>query len=563
MLLYTPQPQTVNAGLWGKRRSTVGIPSALEYYPGGMMLLEVFMLGKRAMLPWILIGLLLFGACGPEGQRTHESDYVTLTPLPTPSAPVVDEIRVTQTPPSPRADETACQSDLNQPAVSYDVDAVLDWTTSSLHVEETVFYRNDSPQAQREIFFDVENNTDPGSFDLKRVSARSSSSVDDYILEDTRLKIPLEKPILPGCETELLLRFNLTVPEIVDGYWLGHLGYWGRSARQLNLGMWFPLVAAFDAERGWLTPPAHWLGEPFVLRAADFVVEIVVKNAPDTLRVAGPGKLSHPDDQTWRFELAGGREMALSLSSEFRVLSTLTSSGVNVELFYLPDADAESLDTPRHALYTAADALVLYEDLFGPYPHQRLVVVQGDFPDGMEFSGLVFVGDAWFKAWQGVPNDWLTLITAHEVAHQWWYALVGNDQGLYPYLDEALALYCEELFVEHYYPEYLEWWWDFRVNMYEPAGYVDTPIYDFYSPRSYIDSVYLRGALMLQALRDSMGDDVFLAWLRRYADRMRGQIAYPRDFWGALPVDVYTRVQPILSNYLKRSDVLMHVDSIP
>ncbi len=64
------------------------------------MLLEVFMLGKRAMLPWILIGLLLFGACGPEGQRTHESDYVTLTPLPTPSAPVVDETRVTQTPPS-------------------------------------------------------------------------------------------------------------------------------------------------------------------------------------------------------------------------------------------------------------------------------------------------------------------------------------------------------------------------------------------------------------------------------------------------------------------------------
>jgi hypothetical protein len=528
-----------------------------------MMWLEVFMLGKRTMLPWIVIGLILFGACEPDMQRSREPDVVTLTPLPSPSAPVVAETETTETPPTPRADETACQPDLTQQAVHYQVDAVLDWLTATLHVEETVVYRNDSPQAQNMIVFNVENNYQPGSFDLKRVSAKSTTSVDDYVLEDTRLTVPLVKPILPGCETKVMLRFNLTVPEILDGYWEGHLGYWGRSARQLNLGMWFPLVAAYDSEQGWLTPQTHWLGEPFVLRFADFVVEIEVKNAPDTLRVAGPGKLSRPDGQTWRFELAGGRELALSLSSEFKVLSTLTSSDVNVELFYLPDADAESLDTPRHALYTAADALVLYEDLFGPYPHQRMVVVQGDFPDGMEFSGLVFVGDAWFKAWKGIPEDWLTLITAHEVAHQWWYALVGNDQARYPYLDEALALYSEELFMERYYPQDVEWWWSFRVNTYEPAGYVDTPIYDFYSPRSYIDAVYLRGALMLQALRSSMGDDAFLAWLRRYADRMRGQIAYPKDFWGALPVDVYAGVQPILGNYLKRSDVLLHVDSIP
>ncbi len=103
---------------------------------------------------------------------------------------------------------------------------------------------------------------------------------------------------------------------------------------------------------------------------------------------------------------------------------------------------------------------------------------------------------------------------------------------MYPYLDEALALYCEELFVEHYYPEYLEWWWEFRVTMYEPAGYVDTPIYDFYSPRSYIDSVYLRGALMLQALRDSMGDDEFFAWLHRYVGSDERPDCIPAGIFG-------------------------------
>ena len=211
MILYTAQPPTVNAGLWEKRRVLVGIPYVSEYYPGGMMLLEVFMLGNRAMLPWILIGLILFGACEPDMQRPHEPDVVTVTPLPSPSAPVVDEAAMTETPSVPRAVETACQPDLTQQAVRYQVNAVLDWLTATLHVDEAVLYHNDSPQAQSTIVFGVENNHEPGSFDLKRVSARSSTSIDDYILEDTRLTVPLDKPILPGCETQLVLRFNLTV----------------------------------------------------------------------------------------------------------------------------------------------------------------------------------------------------------------------------------------------------------------------------------------------------------------------------------------------------------------
>jgi hypothetical protein len=526
------------------------------------------MLWKRNMLLWLLIGLILFGACGPEHQRNHERDYVTLSPLPSiqPSAPAVRETEITVTPlPTRQASETTRQPDLTKLGARYEIMATLDWLTFTLHVGESVHYRNDSSQAQNMLVFNVENHHEPGSFELTQVLFQPGDTpVHNYTLEGTCLTVPLAKPLLPGRETELTLLFDLTVPEIVDGYWQGHLGYWGRSGRQVNLGMWFPLIAAFDPEQGWLTPQAHWLGEHFALRTADFVVEIEVENAPDGLRVAGPGQLSRPDDWTWRFELAGAREMALSLSPEFKTLNTLTSGGVNVELFYLPKPDDDSLDAPRYALYTAADALALYEELFGPYPHKRLIVVQGDFPDGMEFSGLVFVSEAWFRTWRGIPNDWLTLITAHEVAHQWWYALVGNDQGKYPYLDEALAIYSELLFVERYYPEYLDWWWEFRVGLYAPGGYVDTPIYSFYSPRSYIDAIYLRGALMLQALRDSMGDKMFFAWLRRYAERMMGQIASPRDFWGALPADVYASVQPIRAGYLKQADVLpIRVDSIP
>jgi aminopeptidase N len=252
--------------------------------------------------------------------------------------------------------------------------------------------------------------------------------------------------------------------------------------------------------------------------------------------VAGPGIVNQPNPNTWHFTLTGGREVTLSISEEFNVLSTLTASGVKVELYYLPDAASDTLEAPRHALHVAADALALYEELYGTYPHARMVVVEGDFPDGMEFSGLVFVSEAWFRTWTGIAADWLTLITAHEVAHQWWYAMVGNDQGYYPYIDEALAIYSEVLFLERYHPEAVEWWWNFRVMAYAPAGYVDSTVYDFSSARGYINAVYLRGALMMKSLREDLGDEAFFAWMQQYVQHMQGGVATPVDFWGALSI---------------------------
>ena len=36
-------------------------------------------------------------------------------------------------------------------------------------------------------------------------------------------------------------------------------------------------------------------------------------------------------------------------------------------------------------------------------------------------------------------------VTSHEVGHQWFYGLVGNDQGRDPWLDEGLATWAEDI----------------------------------------------------------------------------------------------------------------------
>ena len=70
---------------------------------------------------------------------------------------------------------------------------------------------------------------------------------------------------------------------------------------------------------------------------------------------------------------------------------------------------------------------------FGPYPWPDLhvAVMPGQSRLGIEYPTMIFLGTGTAGA-----------LTTHEVAHQWFYSLVGNDQARDPVLDEGLATYA-------------------------------------------------------------------------------------------------------------------------
>ena len=262
----------------------------------------------------------------------------------------------------------------------------------------------------------------------------------------------------------------------------------------------------------------------------------------------------------WEFSLSNARDFSLSMSTEFKVLSKDTENGVTVELYSYDDAilqtTAGEISTPAFALDVATSALAMYSDLYGNFPYKRMVIVQGDFPDGMEFSGLVFVGGEYFRGFNG-PTSYLMLITVHEISHQWWYGRVGNDQAINPWLDEALATYSEFVFIEEYYPALRDWWWSFRVDAYAPDGYVDSTVYEFKSRRAYINAVYLRGVRMLNDLRNELGTDAFFDWLRKYADAGAGKIVDPTFFWSLLTPQQFAATAAIREKYLRQPQIIV------
>jgi aminopeptidase N len=124
----------------------------------------------------------------------------------------------------------------------------------------------------------------------------------------------------------------------------------------------------------------------------------------------------------------------------------------------------------------------------------------------------------------------MRFIVAHETAHEWWHALVGNDPVREPWLDEALATYSVAVY----------------------AGDVDGPAaaqatvasfraqaggsdditasaLNYRTWAAYRGPVYYQGALFFHALRLDMGDDAFYAMLRQYVNEHRFGIATTRD----------------------------------
>jgi aminopeptidase N len=187
------------------------------------------------------------------------------------------------------------------------------------------------------------------------------------------------------------------------------------------------------------------------------------------------------------------------------------------------------------ALNASAQAVQIFSQRFGPYPHSTLAVVMGDFNDGMEFSALFFHSAGLYNLYDGTMNNLVVSVAAHETAHQWWFEQVANDQALQPWLDEALSTYSEHIFYETASPESVnQWWWLFRVDLYNPQGWVDIPVYAGEGFQSYTNAVYFRGAHFMDELRTRIGEEAFFSFLQDYVRQNYGAISTADDFFSLL-----------------------------
>jgi aminopeptidase N len=308
----------------------------------------------------------------------------------------------------------------------------------------------------------------------------------------------------------------------------------------MAVGNWYPVLVPYKEGQGWSAFAYHLVGDPYVSEVADYEAEIV---APSQVVIAGTGEEQRVGNR-WRYAASEARSFAFAASDEY-VVQTQQAGHVTVSSYSVPGHERSGSD----ALAASAEALLTFEDLFGPYPYSSYRIAEVDFAGALEFSGLTFMGDDWYGEHEGGYRSLMVSLLAHEASHQWWYGVVGNDQVREPWLDEALANYSSLLYYERMHPELVEWWWDAEVERYRPSGEIDRPIYAYMDGRTYVNAVYRRGALFFRDLRERMGDDEFFAFLRDYYESQGQKLSTSDDFFAIMNRHTAVDISSLLEEY--------------
>lgn len=495
------------------------------------------------------------------------------------SPPALTPAVFTATPPPPPTQTLSAPTDASLPTAAttvvstlppalgraqYKIDMQLNYTAKIADVTERIIYPNWTGETLTNLVLAVEPNLWSGGFSLKSI-AIDNQPITNYTLENLnqRLEVQLPQPLPPSGTITIEITYGLILPEM-QAYLNASNDVrpqiYGYSEKQVNFVDWYPFVVPYIPGQGWVLHNPWFYGEHLMYDLADFDVTVTFTDGANP-KVASSGAeagstITEPTPEATpsressgvvsrRFVLQAGRTFALSMSDHFKIAQQ-TIGDVTVYSYYfgLYDAPGQAM------LRTTVEAMQVFSERFGPYRHKTLTAVQGDFNDGMEFSGLYFISRDYFNLYKSDnPVNYLVIISAHETAHQWWFDAVANDQALEPWLDEALATYSEIIYYETVYPDYLNEWRGTRYFEFDKPGYVDTSIYDGGGQRPYWDKVYLTGARFFEDLRERVGDEIFFAFLKDYYNQSVGKRVTGADFFRVFRENTAADITDLMMNY--------------
>ena len=336
------------------------------------------------------------------------------------------------------------------------------------------------------------------------------------------LEVKLDEELEPNNKCKISIDYTVTIPNI------NHRFGYGDNA--INLGNFYPIVCVYENGE-FVTDSYHYNGDPFYSEMANYNVTIT---ANSNLILASTGNIANTQNNdnntnTYSIKALAVRDYAFILSDKFSIVSD-TINNTKVNYYYYKN------QYPSECLKAGVDSISTFNRLFGEYPYNELNIVETNFVHGgMEYPNLVMISDA-----VDIQSDYINVII-HEVAHQWWYGLVGNNEVAYGWLDEGLTEYSTLLF----YEENLTYNVDTKtliknttnsfatfIEVYTKVfGQVDTTmnraLNEYTNESEYVYIAYVKGMLLFDSIREIMGYEKFIAALQEYFNENKFHISTP------------------------------------
>ncbi|HEY52787.1 MAG TPA: M1 family metallopeptidase [Caldilineae bacterium] len=346
------------------------------------------------------------------------------------------------------------------------------------------------------------------------------------MLDDTAARITLTEslPVDESIDLEIVYSVEALKQE---GYVL-----FGESEGILSLPYSYPMLAAQtgDPANPWRLeiPPQH--GD---IAITDLALHTITVTLPSDIVIAATGtELTRTETSPgWTehvFVTGPVREWAMIMSPDYLVESGEVD-GIRLNSYYLPQDEVAG----RAAYKEAAAALRAYNRMFAPYPYTELDIAEAPTRHlGMEYPGLNYIGIVTYRDKSYSQEQ----LVAHEVSHQWWYALVGSEPFRYPWLDEGLAEHTSLLYLEYFRGENtadrLRTIWKTSADWAAANGYDNVVGQEVtaFNGINYEILVYGKSAMFFDALYKQLGHDDYLEVLQTFIKLYRFKNPTPQDF---------------------------------
>ena len=371
-----------------------------------------------------------------------------------------------------------------QPAVasyrleaSYDVAVHLDWDTRWVDVDTTIALHNTSggPVDRLEL------NTAAAQLGSMR---RLRVTVDGVRVRPSvagqTIRVPFGEPLAEAAVASVRLDFRARLTTTVAGrsYFFARLGDVAQLYRFIP---WLSRAIRFGSQD-------H--GEPFLTPVSP-QVRVTASSDRRLVWATSGRQVGRPDRRTVVFMAHDVRDFAIAASPSWRTVRGTSRDGATTIYAHTRRMDG------RRLLDLARQELARYAKLTGvPYPYDtyRIAETGGGLP--MEAPALTWIPRT------RAPAE-LPFLVSHETAHQWWYAIVGNDQSTNAFADEAMADYFSRRAQLAIRPSRC------------PIDRLDRDI-RAYTTDCYYEVIYIQGARFLDDLRRDFGEAPFRRAVRAY-----------------------------------------------
>lgn len=435
---------------------------------------------------------------------------------------------------------------------SYQISVALDADRKALQGTERITFLNGTSNSTSELYLHLYPNAfrSPDSTFMKEnpsaarraasennwggmdVTALRLTSGEDLLpgstVDDTVMHVLLPRPLEPGESLELQVQFAVKLVQVI-----ARSGYEGDH---FTIGQWFPKVAVLTG-KGWNAHQYHANSEFF----ADFGSYHVEITLPERFVVGATGTLktersNSAGTKTLTYEASSVHDFAWAANPTFREARAQVGT-TEIKLLY----QAIHEDRKDRFLKAAVAAVENFSRWFGRYPYPLLTVV--DVPPnagaGMEYPTFVTV-ETTDPPLPGVLLE--EQVTIHEIAHQWWYGMVADNEFEEAWLDEGFATYSTRKLVDQLYGEKRSLADVLGVQVgqlaYDRSTYLEVKRLDpvvldswkFHSFLSYDGNVYSKAGLILSSIEGYLGTEKMGEVMRTYFQRFAFHHPTSQDF---------------------------------